>query len=326
MTIVTLDSTNLEAVLADARGESPPDLKEEGEVKDEGKETESTDPDDVEGEDGLTPREKKELSAKMQKAIGKRHREKREAEEFAAAQYNERKLADQRAAALQDELDKLKKPAEQEQEATEPKRTDFATDAEFEDAKIDWKVDQKLKARDVEDSKKRAQQAMERVIADAKGRVTKAIELVPDFVEVTSNADIEIPPVVAGYMQKSPLFAELGYHLAKNPDIVLSLNKLPPDEQLVQIGEIKATLKPFSESTKDSGHDGKSSKAATEGVKPSETTVLEPSKPRKAAPVISPLNANGSAVEKAPEDMNIRETITDWSKSNKVNFGLRKRH
>src|SRR5882672_113538 len=50
--------------------------------------------DDIEGEDGLTPRQKREFTESMLKTIGKKHRRQMEAEEFATAQYNERQLAE----------------------------------------------------------------------------------------------------------------------------------------------------------------------------------------------------------------------------------------
>ena len=85
-----LDSNNLDAIVADATGEplekpnEPEAPVEETEAPAEKASPEAPESDDVEGEDGLSPREKRELTAKMQKAIGKRTIALREAEEFAA--------------------------------------------------------------------------------------------------------------------------------------------------------------------------------------------------------------------------------------------------
>ncbi len=346
MALVVLDSGNKEAVLADALGETPEPVKSKGngEAKsseDKGTSSASGDgtipgetkpdnkdephPDDVEGEDGLTANQKKELSAKMLKAIGKKHREMKEAEEFAAAQYNERKLAEERANQLQAQLDIAKaKTAEPVKEIVKPARESFASDAEYTEALIDWKADQKVKEYAAEQARLAQERAQAEMEATAKARIAKALELVPDFAEVTAGADVVVPPAVAGYMQESEMFAELGYHLAKHPELVVSLAKLKPALQLVQIGKIESTLKPFS---KEKPNDGATpSKVVTEAVQASETTGTAPSKARNTAPVIKPLSTIGSAVEKDPEDMNIRETISAWQKRNNANLAMRKRH
>lgn len=340
MTMVVLDSSNKEAVLADALGETPAPPKgngkdkpavitPEGEIKAEAKpeaevKHDEPHPDDVEGDDGLTANQKKELSAKMLKAIGKKHREMKEAEEFAAAQYSERKLAEQRADQLQAALDAAKgKRAEPEKEAAKPDRQNFATESEYIDAMIAFGVDEGLRKHAAEQSKQAQERAFAEMEATARGRIAKAIELVPDFVDVTGAADTVIPPVVAGYMQKSEMFAELGYHLAKHPELVVSLAKLAPDEQLVKIGRIEGTLKPFSETVeKPNG----ATPSKSEAAKASETTGIAPSKARNTAPVIEPLSTVGAAVDKDPVDMNIRETIADWQKRNNANLAARKRH
>src|SRR5271154_3092167 len=111
---VVLDSHNLEEIVKDATGEGlerpvepeKPVEKVEAKAKDV-KEPED-DKDDVEGEDGLTPHQKRELTQKMQVAIGKKHRALKDAEEFATEQYNERRLAEQRAEAFQNEINALK--------------------------------------------------------------------------------------------------------------------------------------------------------------------------------------------------------------------------
>jgi hypothetical protein len=302
------------------------------------------DPDDIEGEDGLTPRQKRDFSASMLKAIGKKHRMMKEAEEFAAAQYNERRMAEQRAQAVERELAELRAKAQPApQSATtdapeRPERAKFATDQEFLDAMIAWGVEEGLKKRAQEEAQRAAERRQAEVLEAAKGRIAKALEVVPDFEAVTRAADIEVPPLVAGYMQKSPMFAELGYHLAKNQDVLKSLAKLEPDEQLVTIGKIESTLKPFvvaelkAGAAKESDGATPSSKSAsTNGQRsmtaPSEDTGTIPSRARDTAPVIRPLNGSGAApAEIDPRDMNTRQMIDAWQRKHGANFSLRKRH
>lgn len=280
--------------------------------------------DDVEDAEGLTPRQKRELSATMLKAIGKKHREMREAEEFAAAQYNNRRMAEQESQTLRDELAKLKQPAKVE-EAKEPVRTNYASDAEYANALIDYRVDQKLKQKKDEEAQERAQAEQAAVLAAAEGRLAKARELVADFDEVTEK-DLGIPGHIAGYMQRSAMFAELAYHFGQHPEVIAELRKLHPAEALVELGAIKSTLRPFSaQPEKVNGHEP-SAESKPNGVQPS-TTGDSPSKPRGTAPVFAPLTSGStSQVEKPPEQRNIREEIQAWQKKEGRNLNVRRRH
>jgi hypothetical protein len=315
-------------------------------------ETATEDGEEVEGEDGLTSRERhdllavgrKELPDSVKRVIGKRVAQRKAAEEFAAAQYSERRLAESRAAAAERELAELKAKAQPAEPAAKadigkPQRDKFPADAAGEvaywEAMTDWRVDEKLRANEAERAAADNERRQAEVLETARGRIAKAIELVPDYAEVTGAVDVEVPPVVAGYMQKSEMFAELGYHLAKHPELLTKIAKLPPDEQLVTIGKIESTLKPFEakkSASKDEDGATPSSKASTNGTRreaaPSEDeTGIVPGRARDTAPVIRPLNGNGaSPAEVAPQDMNIRETIRDYERRNHANLALRKRH
>jgi hypothetical protein len=354
MAVVTIDAKaelaqlqaepdGLEVGAASDVAKAPETKEAEAKPAETAAKSEAEDPDDIEGEDGLTPRQKRDFSASMLKAIGKKHRMMKEAEEFAAAQYSERRLAEQRAQAVERELAELRAksaapPQEPATETARPERAKFATDQEFLDAMIAWGVEEGLKKRAQEEAKRAAERRQADILEAAKGRIAKALEVVPDFEAVTRAADIEVPPVVAGYMQKSPMFAELGYHLAKNQDVLKSLAKLEPDEQLVTIGKIESILKPFvvaepkAGAAKESDGATPSSKSAsTNGQRsqaaPSEDTGTIPSRARDTAPVIRPLNGSGAApTEIDPRDMNTRQMIDAWQRKHGANFSLRKRH
>jgi hypothetical protein len=312
---------------ADNKGKDPAKAAEKATEKPVEKTAEPDPNDDVEGEDGLTARQKRELSATMLKAIGKKHREMKEAEEFAADQYNNRRLAEQRAQDLEQELAKLRQPVAKVEESQEPKRENFQTQEAYEDARIDWKAEQKFKEKEAKEAQRRVQEEQNAIAQAAQERLNKAAELVPDF-EETIDTDLNIPGHIAGYMQRSPLFAELGYHFAKHPEVLAELRKLHPAEALVELGAIKSTLKPFSETHKATEKvNGSEPSEKTNGATPSTQTGEVPSKPRGTAPVITPLSAgSASQVEKPPESMNTREMIVDWQKKNQRNLGLRKRH
>lgn len=270
--------------------------------------------DDVEGEDGITPRQKRELTEKMRKAIGAKHRALKEAEEFAGDQYRERRLAEQRAERAERELARAQAQSKPEvrDETQAPSRANFQTDQEYQDALIDYRVDQKLKAKESAGEIKRQEAHFEQIRSQASARIAAAIEAVPDFAEVTEAADVEVPPYIAGYMQESELFAELGYHFAKNPDVLERLSKLSPAKALVEVGKLETTLKPFtSEPANPNGHDKSAEKPAA--------------KPRAPAP-ITPVDSSGREVKKDEREMDTREAIAEWQAKRKVNLYARQRH
>lgn len=284
---------------------------------------EHDDADDEEGEDGLTARQKRELSAKMLKAIGKKHRQVKEAEEFAADQIRVRREAEARAAEAEARASRLEaqnRPAPAKEEV-EPARQDFATETEYIDAKIKWGVDQGIKQRE-------AARIAEQRQASVQAQFARAAELVPDFEQVTNKLP-PLPGAVVTYLQESEMFAELGYHLAKNPDAAAKLANLSPVRQLVELGKIEAKLAPFGSTKtpepgdKPTNSDGKPSQAAPSTV----DTGLSPSKARSNAPVIKPLSSSdGQQVSADVRDMTTRQMIDNFQRSKGVNLHVRKRH
>lgn len=342
MAVVTIDAkaelAQIQAAIDAEAGEAPTASAAEAPAEPAKKAEPAEPPADDEPPDfakqlGLTAEQHKAITSIFDKKIGKKVRETKEAEEFAAAQYGERKLAEQRAAALEAELANLKgsQPVSRETptEKPRPERKDFENDMAYLDAMIAWGVEDGLKKQAQKDAAAAAERRQTEILETARARIGRALELVPDFEEITSKVDAEVPPVVAGYMQKSEMFAELGYHLAQHPEILKSLSKLEPDQQLVTIGKIESTLKPFgsSDSKGNSGATPSTSSEQPASRAASSEAGTSPSRARSSAPVITPLNGNGAAGGPVdPASMNIREHIADFQKRNRANLGLRKRH
>jgi hypothetical protein len=318
---VVLDSNNLDAIVADAIGAPEPPKEEKVEAK--GAETEAVaEADDVEGEDGLTPAQKRELTLKMQSAIGKKHRALKDAEEFAAEQYNERRLAEQRAEQYQREAERLKAQVPEPKKLEEPKRESFKTEQEYQDARVDYRAELRFQEKEAERVKAVEAERQAGIIAMAKERVAKAIALVPDFTEVTQAIDTEVPNHIAGYMQESEMFPELGYHFAQHPEDLRRLASLSPAKGLVELGKIESRLTPFSDL-----HGKEAGKAnGDKPSKPSTETAPEPSKPRIAAP-IKPLSAGSTTqVEKPASERTYAEERAYWERTHKAPLSRRQRH
>jgi hypothetical protein len=352
MAVVTVDSGNMEQFFAEANGEevksshalkaekpatekardnsvssetpasdAKPEAKPEAKAAEAKPEAED-DLDDVEGEDGLTARQKRELSAKMLKAIGKKHRQVKEAEEFAADQIRLARAAERRAEEAERELNKTRAATKPEPEAVEPVRENFATETEYIDAKIQWGVDQGIAKREAE----RAESQRRSTVA---AQLAKAAGLVPDFEAVTS-ANLNWPGPVAQYMRDSDMFAELGYYFAKRPAELEKIAAMHPLKQLVAIGKIESTLQPFGSRSPASDPEPSGEKPETNGKgdkpAPSTDTGFSPSKARSDAPVIKPLNDGGQAIDPEPSSMNTREMIQAYQKAKGINLTVRKRH
>jgi len=332
---------------APAKGAEKPPAEAAEKPNGEGKPVDEPedDPDDQEGEDGLTARQKRELSTKMLKAIGKKHREMKEAEEFAAAQYSERRLAEARAEQLEQEIRRVQAEMQakaqpvQDPNAGKPKRADFEDDSTFQEALIEWNVDQRMRQKAAEEAKASREREQAEIFAVSQERIAKAIKLVPDYEETAKEADQEVPPAISTYLERAEMIAELCYHFAKNPEVLERLRKLPPVKQLVEIGKIESTLKPFGSedgskdastngATPSSGNGKLNGQQASAPATPSASeTGTVPSKARTSAPVIKPLGSQSMMqAEKDERDMNTREAIAAWQRERKANLGLRKRH
>lgn len=321
---VVLDSKNIDAIVKDATGEGLE--PEKVEAKEEPK-VEKPKDDDVEGPDGLTPAEKRTLTASMQKAIAKRTAQLRDAEEFAEEQFSTRQRLEREMELMRKELEGFKANFARETPKDEaPKRENFQTDEAYQTALVDYRVDQRFKARAKEEAEQKEKDRQAEVLKVATERVTKAKELVPDFEEVVGGSEITIPPHIAGYMQESELLAELGYHFAKHPDTLTRLSSMSPAKSLVELGKIESTLKPFAPKAKAENGKAPSEETGSQKASPSQETGSAPSKPRVSGP-ITPIDV-GSArqVEKPADQRNVRDEIDAWRKRRGTNIVRRQRH
>ena len=112
-----------------------------------------------------------------------------EPEEFADAQYQEKKAADRRSDDLERQLSELRGQVEPQAQSNggKPDRSAFADDVAFIEALTDWKTDQKFAQREVEQSQIAAQTKM-------RSHLQRASDLVEDFDEVTATANFSVPP------------------------------------------------------------------------------------------------------------------------------------
>ena len=236
-----------------------------------------------------TKAEEPVLPDEVQKRINAKHRQMKEAEEFAKSQYLEKLAAEKRVEELERENAELKKssaPAPQEEEAKPPKQEDFATVQEYLDAAVAYNVEAKLKERERLSGEKAAADAAAALAAEHEKRFKAAAGRIPDLEEVVGKADFNLRMPLYQYIRESETGPELAYHLAKNPDIAERLNRLSPIKALAELGKIEVAL-----------------------AKPTEATKPAQSQPEvsKAPAPIKPLSGNSEPVHKDPKDMTFKE-------------------
>jgi hypothetical protein len=195
---------------------------------------------------------KQRAEAKSFKALAdKRAAELADAEEFAKSQWNEKRLSDERAAALEREIAELKKGATKEAPKAEKGKPDpklFVDDkGQFKSFEYAEELAAWAAKTAVEDDRK--QQAQERKQAEAaqaealaRARVAETEKKHPDFREVVDAADVRTHTDVITYLSASEHIGEVSYYLAKNPEYLARINALHPLKAIAEIGKLEATF------------------------------------------------------------------------------------
>lgn len=187
---------------------------------------------------------KKEGKKDVQERINELTRLRKEAEEFAEDEYNNRLRAERRIAELENQLTQAKPVEPPKAEALkEPDPKDFADIAAFTKAWTDYnsKVTEQKIAQAREEERQRV--AWERQNEEMRKRVERAKADIPDFVDVIESADrvkLNVPPHVQALIVESDYGPEIAYHLAKNPDEQARIFAMTPAKALAALGRIEA--------------------------------------------------------------------------------------
>jgi hypothetical protein len=245
-----------------------------------------------------------DLPEVVRRKIDKKHRQMKEAEEFARSEALRALAAERRAEQLERELEAYRKksgPAPVQTEAhSEPKPEDFATVAEYTDALVKYRVEQTLR----EERAKAERDAAEREKAERARtfgeRLNAAKSKYDDFEDVlTSIRGTELDRVhadVTEYIQESEHGPDLLYHLAKHPDVLDRLRKLSPRRFIAELGKLEAKWEEQTPPAKE------------ETPTLSDVATPAPRPVSKAPPPIAPLDTAGIApVSKKPEEMTVAE-------------------
>jgi hypothetical protein len=218
-------------------GKEPPASAEPPEGSEKQGKEDGDDPKPAEGEK-KPPDPKPKHKGGFQKRIDKLTKERRETEAENA------KLRQQ----LADKIQPAAKPAETPPAADtgEPKEEDFDTYKEYDDARVDWRVDQKFEQRQQKETEKQQEAAAAERLSKVQKQTDAVREKYPDYDEMFANAEnLRITPVVEFALKESENLPALQYHLLRNSEEVERLNALPSLLAVaVELGKIEAQLAP----------------------------------------------------------------------------------
>ncbi len=125
-----------------------------------------------------------------------------------------------------------------------PKRTDYKTDAEHNEAMNEYKDKIRNAKLNVQKAEKDVGKA-ETLYVEALGgtweeRITLTLEDFPDYKEVVSKADMDLTPT----MQKTilRLGPQVAYALAKDPELAQNIFEMSPEEQILELGALNSKV------------------------------------------------------------------------------------
>jgi hypothetical protein len=187
----------------------------------------------------------KDLPEVVRRKIDKKHRQAKEAEEFARGAYRKQLEAEQRAEQLQKELEATKTKSRPAPEAPkEPKPEDFTTVGEYTEALVAYRVEQRFTAEKAKEANQREAEEKAAREREFGKRLNASREKHDDFDQVLqsiANTDLDrVHSDVTEYIQESDTGPELLYHLAKNPDVLDRLRKLSPRKFIAELGKLEA--------------------------------------------------------------------------------------
>lgn len=196
--------------------------------------------------------------ARKNATINRKHREMREAreaaqeaEQFAKDQWNEKRLAEDKAAALERELTELRgkgAPAPEKKESGKPDPKAFTDEKgqfkafEYAEALAAFAASEAVEKDRAKQAEERKQAEAAAAAAQAQARIAETVKKHPDYVQVVTDAAVTTHQMVLNYLAASEYIGDVSYYLAKTPDFVERINKMHPLKAIAEIGKLEATF------------------------------------------------------------------------------------
>jgi hypothetical protein len=127
-----------------------------------------------------------------------------------------------------------------------PQAHEFATDEEYEAARLDHRIEERARQTIADTAKQTAeryqQDAAQAADATYNERVQETISRIPDFVEVVTKAEIPITNEMQAALKSSAHGPDLVYQLAKNPAEAQRIASLPTAQMYMALGAMEARV------------------------------------------------------------------------------------
>lgn len=251
-----------------------------------------------------------QLPEHVRKIIGKKHREMKEATEFAEFQRLGRLTAEKRVADLEAQLAKAK-PApttEPARAGVEPQPEDFPNVAAYTKALVKWEREQadqqrtQLQAQEVDDE--RESKASE----NWQTRYAAAIEADPEFEDRLRTAfkpnEKPVAKAVMTYIKESEVGPQLLNRLATHPDEMATFRSLNAERAIGFLGRLEEKLEAKPVPTEEPAP--KEEQAPKVAAKPEPPPAKNVS---KAPPPVDTSVGSGEPLRKDPADMSTQEYL-----------------
>lgn len=189
-------------------------------------------PDEVPPQEGDTPEQHAE---KVKNSYQKLREQRNTAREEATALKAEKEaLARER-----DEL-RAKVPAPPIEINPEPDPTKYTDQAKFDEDMLNWRVDKRIREREIKQAEDRAKTQRERTIQDFQGRVAALPQDITDKIKAAS--DVRVHPLIEAAIYESEIGPQILAHFADNRDAAAALNAMEPARMMREFGKLETRL------------------------------------------------------------------------------------
>lgn len=151
----------------------------------------------------------------------------------------EREAREALEARLRD-LEAKANPPKEAKADEEPKPEQFTDMYEYQQALVDYRVDQRLNEEKAKAEQAKAEAQRQQVINTWANRVEAAKSEIPDFEAMVGSSDISVSNEVRDAIFESEVGPRILYHLAENPEVAEKLQGMTLTRALATIGKLEA--------------------------------------------------------------------------------------
>jgi hypothetical protein len=198
---------------------------------------------DPSGEDEAKATEERKPNPKLERRFSQITKERESAREEAR---RERELRESLEVQVR-ELKNKAQPSAEPKFDSEPKPEQFTDMYEYQQALVDYRVDQRLGEEKQKEANAKAEAERMKVINTWAKRVETAKAEIPDFEDMVGSADVAVSNEVRDAIFESDVGPRVLYHLAENPDIAEKLNGMTMTAALRMIGKLEAQFEKKSD-------------------------------------------------------------------------------